>query len=242
MLTTRRQLLSLGGALAAAAWCSRSSVAYAGPSPMEILTKADEVRNPVESYFLKLTLENSDGEPWDLEVSSGSNRQCLVRTLKPAREKGRVLLMVDEDMWAYLPNLKRSVRVAMNQKLVGQAANGDITRTRWAGDYNAIIEAETDKDWRLALTANKKGLTYEKIRAWIEKGTFRPIKAECQNLAGRPLKTLTYGKFKDLCGKVRPSEVVIADAVRPSDTSTMHLTAMELRKFPDSMFTPESLQ
>jgi hypothetical protein len=240
MHTNRRQFLSLGCALAATAPFART--AWGAPAPGEILQHADDVRNPAESYFLKLTIDSADGEPWDLEVSSNSNRQCLARTIAPARERGRAMLMVDEDMWAYLPNLKRSVRVALNQRLVGQAANGDITRTRWAGDYTATIEAEEASDYRLFLTANKKGLTYEKIRAWIEKGTFRPLHAECLNLAGHPLKTLTYGKYKDLCGKTRPSEIVVADAVRASDHSTMTIRAMELRKFPDSMFTPESLQ
>ena len=241
MQTNRRQFLTLGCALAASAPFARSARA-AALSPGDILARADDVRNPAESYFLRLSLDNGDSDVWDLEVNSNSNRQCLVKTLAPARERGRAMLMVDENMWAYLPNLKRSVRVALNQRLVGQAANGDITRTRWAGDYTAVIEEEGATDWRLLLTANKKGLTYEKIRAWIEKGSFRPLHAECLNLTGHPLKTLTYGKYKDLCGKVRPSEIVVADAVRASDRSIMTIRTMELRKFPDSMFTPESLQ
>jgi hypothetical protein len=241
MSTNRRQFLSLGCALAASAPFAR--VAFAdGLAPGAILAKADDVRNPAESYFLRLGLDSGDGDPWDLEVSSNSNRQCLVKTLAPARERGRAMLMIDEDMWAYLPNLKRSVRVALNQRLTGQAANGDITRTRWAGDYTAALEADEANASRLLLTANKKGLTYEKIRTWIEHGTFRPLHAECLNLTGHPLKTLTYGKYKDLCGKVRPSEIVVADAVRTGDRSVMTIKAMELRKFPDSMFTPESLQ
>ncbi len=241
MLTNRRDFLTLGCAIAASAPFAR--IAGAAPlAPGDIIARADDVRNPAESYFLRLTLDNGDGDPWDLEVNSNSNRQCLVKTLAPARERGRAMLMVDEDMWAYLPNLKRSVRVALNQRLVGQAANGDLTRTRWASDYAATLEAEEATSWRLFLTATKKGLTYEKIRAWIEKASFRPLHAECLNLTGRPLKTLTYGKYKDLCGKIRPSEIVVADAIRAGDRSIMAIKTMELRKFPDSMFTPESLQ
>ena len=40
---------------------------------------------------------------------------------------------------------------------------------RWAKDYSPTIEKETDKEWVLLLDAKKKGLTYEKIRAHIEK-------------------------------------------------------------------------
>ena len=49
-------------------------------------------------------------------------------------------------IWVFIPNLKRSVRVGLSQKLTGQAANGDISRMRWSGDYTPKLLKETKKE------------------------------------------------------------------------------------------------
>ena len=67
---------------------------------------------------------------------------------------------------------------------------------RWSGDYSAKIEKETPKAWQLMLEANKKGLTYDKIRAWIAKKNYRPIKAEYMTKTGRKIKYIEFQKFK----------------------------------------------
>jgi outer membrane lipoprotein-sorting protein len=165
-----------------------------------------------------------------------------VRTVRPVRDRGRNLLMLDENMWVYVPNLKRSVRVSLNQKLVGQAANGDISRMRWSGDYSAVLESDNATEWQLLLTATKRGLTYEKLRVWVEKGSFHPLRAEYLSVGLKPLKRATFRAYKDLCGKVRPSEILISDAVRPDDQSLLAVQQMEVRTFAASMYQPENLQ
>jgi outer membrane lipoprotein-sorting protein len=211
-------------------------------TPEEILRKADEVRNPSESYFMKVTV-TSDGEDRSaFEVSIQGNNKTLVKTREPARDRGRNLLMLEEEMWAYIPNLKRAVRVSLAQKLTGQAANGDISRMRWSGDYTATIEKESPKDWVLHLAARKKGLTYDKARVWIEKGSFHPLKAEFLTPAGKPLKLATYGGYRNLAGKERPGTIRIQDALRPDDVSVIEIGEMAVRSFPASTFNQNALQ
>ena len=212
-------------------------------APVTILKRADDVRNPADSYLLKVKVTSSDrpDDPSEFEVSLQGNAHTLIKTIKPAKDHGRNMLMLGEEMWAYLPNLKRAVRVGLNQKLVGQAANGDISRMRWFGDYDAQVEAETDKEWRLLLTANKKGLTYESVRAWIEKKTFHPQRAEYLSLTGKVLKRAKWGDWRPLCGMVRPGELLIQDAVRPDDQSTIKVVAMEVRDFDSSIFSPDGI-
>ena len=53
-------------------------------------------------------------------------------------------------------------------------------------------------------TAKKKGLTYDKLRIWIAKKSFFPVKAEFLTLSGKPLKTAAYEGYKNLAGRVRP--------------------------------------
>jgi hypothetical protein len=199
-------------------------------SASEILRRADEVRNPSDSFFLRVRVVSSDrpNEPSEFEVSLLGNDKTLVRTVKPSRDRGRNLLMRDTQMWAYIPNLKRAVRVSLSQKLVGQAANGDISRMRWSGDYDARIEKQDDKHWTLFLTGKKEGF-------------FPPVSAEYLSVAGKPLKKAQFTGYKDMLRRQRPTEIRIQDAVRPDDQSVLKVLQMEERKFPASLFVPENL-
>ena len=217
-------------------------------TPTFILEQADQIRNPAESFLMKVEVSSGEkGEDRSLfEVAiQGSNlgkMKTLIKTLAPARDLGRNLLMLDENMWAFVPNLNRAVRVSLNQKLTGQAANGDLSRMRWTGDYTPIIEKETPTEWILFLTANKKGLTYEKLRVWIEKKTYMPKKAELLTLDSKILKNVTYEDLRQLAGRLRPGVMRIQDALRVSEVSLIRVKDMVVKQFPASLMNQNSLK
>ncbi len=206
------------------------------PNPEEILKRVDTVRNPSESYEMRVKI----GESLFLVWLSGHSR-TLVKTLEPVRDRGRDLLMIDEEMWAYIPNLKRPVRISLSQKLTGQAANGDISRMRWSGDYSATLENEDSKNWTLLLQARKKGLTYERIRIWVKKEDFSPQRAEYLTSSGKILKRTRFGGYRLLAGRMRPSRLEIESAVNSSEKSTIEVETMALRDFDLSLFNPQRL-
>lgn len=219
--------------------------AQAGASKVnadEILRKADEVRNPSDSFSMIVDVESQNDDPARFEVMLQGKSKTLIRTKKPERDVGRSILMIDENMWAYVPNLKRAVRVSLNQKLTGQAANGDISRMRWHGDYDASIVKESGDQWQLDLQANKKGLTYERIQIWVAKEGFRPGKAEYQTKQGKTLKVASFGGYKNLLGAQRPTRILIRDANDESESSTIIIREMKSEEFPNSLFNQNSLK
>ncbi len=208
----------------------------------EILKKADNIRNPAESFFMRVEVADTGADARSVfEVSTGGHDKTFIRTLEPARDKWHNLLMLGDDMWAYIPNMKRSVRVSMNQKLSGQSANGDISRMRWYGDYSAKMEKQTDKEWILALSASRKGLTYDRILAKVDKATGRPVSAEYQTMAGKALKRATFGGYKMDAGAVRPHEILIQDAIRSKEVSTIRILQMQVKNFSASTFSQAAL-
>lgn len=219
------------------------ATASAAVNPEEMIRKVDEIRNPAESYEMKVEVHSKDTSDVSVfDVSLKGNTKTLVKTLEPPRDRGRNMLMLEEDMWAYIPNLRRAVRVSLSQKLTGQAANGDISRMRWSGDYIPVVEKEDAKWAILLLTAKKKGLTYEKVRVWVDKSNTHPVQAEFLTPAGKVLKKATYGGYKPMAGKVRPTEIQIRDAVRESDASTIKILGMDVKNFPESLFNQNSLK
>ena len=213
-------------------------------SAEEILAKADAIRNPAQSYLMKVEVKSTQDTEGDsvFKVSIQGNDKTFVETLAPAKDRGRNLLMLDENMWAFIPNLNRAVRVGLNQRLSGQAANGDISRMRWSGDYDAKIESSASGQWILFLSAKKKGLTYDKLRIWVDQKNFYPLKAEFLTLSGKVIKKATYGTYVRLADTLRPSEITIQDAIRPDDRSTLHILEMTPKTFPASLFNQNSMK
>jgi outer membrane lipoprotein-sorting protein len=230
-------------ALTLLALCASAQV-MAGEDPNSIIKKVDDIRNPAESYFMKVEIHDvaTPSNRWVYNVSLSGNTKTLVKTVEPAREQGRNFLMLEQDMWAYLPNLGRAVRVSLSQKLTGQASNGDISRMRWSGDYTPKIEKETATEWTIYLTANKKGLTYDKVRVWVNKSDYHPTHAEFLTISGKPLKKATYQGYKQMSGKVRPSQILIQDALRESDKSLITIISQEPKSFPASLFNPKAME
>lgn len=234
--------LTCGAALASQKGEKVSSGVRSSFSADEILRKSDDVRCPSTSYFMEVDVENRNGEdPVKVEVFTKGRERTRVNTIAPVRDRGRNMLMIGEDMWAYIPNLRRAVRIALNQKLTGQAAIGDVSRMRWWGDYNAAVLMEDKRTWLLELKAAKKGLTYEKVKVKIEKGTFRPLEADYLSDGGIVLKKAKFGAYRKIAGNIRPTQIVITDPHNSSDSSTLRIIKLEQRESPERFFNQNNL-
>lgn len=205
-----------------------------------ILSKADDIRSPTESFVMLVDIA-SGADSSSFEVAIKGKDKTVIRTLAPPRDKGRNLLMLGDEMWAYIPDLKRAIRVSLSQKLTGEAANGDIARARWSGDYTAALEKEDAASWTLFLTATRRGLTYDKARIVVEKGSFRPRSAEYLTLEGDVLKRAEFRAYKELAGATRPSEIAIRDATKQDKASIITIKSMEAKELKDSDFQQSGL-
>ena len=209
----------------------------------DLLEEIDMYRNPSDSYLIQVKIVSSkESEESSFLVYLKGNDKTLIKVLSPKKNLGRNMLMLGENMWVYVPNIRRSIRVSLNQKLTGEAANGDISRMRWAGDYKFKIEKKDAKEWLLFLEATKEGLTYSKIRVWVDAKDKRPLKAEFLTLSGQTIKTATYLNYKNTLNKMRPTKIHIVDNLLKSQFSDIFVDKMENKNFPDSMFTEKSLE
>jgi hypothetical protein len=203
------------------------------PSAADIVAAADTVRNPQNPFRLSLDLvEYQSGEAHDslsLAVHSKldpATRQYrnLVRYTAPARDVGKLVLLSGGSMWFYDPASKASIRISAQQRLIGQASNGDVLTVNLAHDYTSRLlggESIQDADhqprdtWHLDLTAATNEAAYSRLETWIEKGTMRPVKSKFYSDSGRALKIAYYRRYEPALGAMRPHEIIIIDAVDP---------------------------
>jgi outer membrane lipoprotein-sorting protein len=216
----------------------------------KILEKADQVRFPPESFQVDVSITTStpgqDAEMRKYRVLSKGNENALVMATEPASERGQIILMKGRDLWIYLPDVSQPVRLSLSQRLTGQVANGDVARANFSGDYNATI-LRTDllndqKYWVMELTGVDKSVTYHKVLYWVQQSNFWPYRAEFYSLSDRLLKTARYENYQTILGKLRPTRLVMENALRKGEESVLEYSEMKLRDLPDKVFTKDYLK
>ena len=224
-----------------------------------ILAASDAIRNPDRPFGITVTLtEYRNGvrtEVTTLAVVSkadpGSGRfNSLVRFVAPARDANKLMLKAGNDMWFYDPESKASIRLSPQQRLLGQAANGDVVTVNLSRDYEARLEAEEEildgdrrqcRCHRLLLSATSPAVTYHRIEHWIEATTNRPVKARFYAESGALLKTAYYRRYQRELGVERPTETVIIDGLEPGWITVMRYADYAFRDVPDEWFQRDYL-
>jgi hypothetical protein len=197
----------------------------------DILAASDRVRNPDQPFRLTNTLvEYVKGQPRNrvvLIVYAREDRTTeqfgnLVRFVDPPRDAGKMVLLNGPNLWFYDPASKASVRFSPQQRLIGQAAIGDVLTVNLARDYASKVVGEEklqDADrkerdcWHIDMSAATPEALYSRIEIWIERGTYRSVKAKFYSDSGRLLKIAYYHKYEKQLGSMRPTETIIIDAV-----------------------------
>jgi outer membrane lipoprotein-sorting protein len=247
----RRALRTLGAAVVLPALARAETAASEDdPEARAIVEKADQIRFPSESFEVDVDITNlTDGQVTDrrkYRVLSKGNENTIIQVTEPASDRGQIMLMRGRDLWVYLPNVSQPVRLSLSQRLTGQVANGDLARANFAGDYRPRmlrLERVDNVDCRvLELTAAERGVTYARVLYWVQQSNSHPLKAEFYSVSERLLKSCRYESFRSLGGRVRPTRLVLQDALKKGDESILEYSELKLRELPDRMFTKEYLR
>ncbi|MDT8363339.1 MAG: outer membrane lipoprotein-sorting protein [Nitrosomonas sp.] len=215
-----------------------------------ILEKADEIRFPRESFQVEVAIRTiSPGQTDEVRqyrVLSKGNENSIVLTTEPAVERGQAILMKGRDLWVFMPSVSQPIRLSLSQRLTGQVANGDIARANFTGDYHPkLLRSETidgENYHVLELTGIDRSVTYQRVLLWVNQLSNQPFKAEFYSLSGRLLKISRYENFEMILGKLRPTQMIMEDALKQGEISVLDYSGMQLRDLPDKLFTKNYLK
>ena len=248
----RMRLLSLAAALCL------SGLVHA-QTAQEIVAATDKVRNPGQPFRTTFRLTEYVGGQernhdslvvFSKEDPATRQFRSLVQYVEPARDAGKRVLLDGHQLWFYDPDSKVSVRISAQQRLIGQAAIGDILTVNLAADYSAsVIGTDSIEDaarqqrqcWHLELKAANDQATYNRVEYWVEQGTFYPIKGKFYADSGRLLKIVYYRNFAMRLGALRPTEAIIIDAVDSSLATTASFGDFTSQEIPEAWFQREFL-
>ena len=212
----------------------------------EILKKVDETLMPVsyESYR-KLINEEPDGSKKEFVFFTVKKDKDKVAMLyvSPASEKGRATLRLGDNMWLYIPNVGRPIRITSMQSVVGGVFNNaDIMRLDYSVEYDAAILEQNESEYILNLKAKTQTVAYDNLKMWVDKKNTMLTKVECYTASGTLIKTLEFKNVKDFGdGIKRPAVIETSSPLYKGYRSLMIYSKMKLKDFPDEVFTLDYL-
>ena len=210
-----------------------------------ILARVDQARNPLDSFVVDVELTSYKGAATDsssrFRVYARGSDRSVVEFLAPATEKGKSLLMLRDAMWIFIPSTSRPIRISPLQRLMGQASNGDVARTSFTVDYNAMAVAADGGDWRIELAAKDSAVSYSRVILWVDRTSYEPRRADFYVVSGKLIKRALYQEYGEQGGRRTVTAIEIDDLLRPGNRTVMRYANLSPHENPEKMFTKDSL-
>jgi outer membrane lipoprotein-sorting protein len=207
-----------------------------------LLKQVDRNLNP-ESYesYRKLINVEPDGRKKEytlFTIKKGVDKVASV-FLAPASEKGRSTLRLGDNMWFYIPNVGKPIRITSLQSVVGGVFNNsDILQLDYAAEYTVEKVEESGNEYLMYLKAKTKTVAYDRLKLWADRTKKLPTKIECLTEASMLIKTIYFKDVKDFGGGiVRPSVIETDSPLYKGYKSVIIFAKLKAKDFKDEAFT-----
>jgi outer membrane lipoprotein-sorting protein len=210
-----------------------------------LLKQLDRNLEP-ESYemYRKLINVEPDGsrKEYVLYTVKKGRDKMVALFLDPPSEKGRATLRLGDNMWLYIPNVGKPLRITSLQSVVGGVFNNaDILALEYSVEYHVDQVEEDGNRYILSLKARTPAVAYDRLKMWVDKATVLPVTIEAYAASGLLIKTLHYKDIKDFGGIKRPSVLETDSPLYKGYTAVMLYAKIKARVFPDEVFTLDYL-
>ena len=208
----------------------------------QILQKVDRNLEP-ETYdaFRKLIDIQPDGtkKEYVFYTMKKGRDKVVALFLSPPSDKGRVTLRTGDNMWLYMRDVGRPIRITSLQSVTGSIFNNaDILRIDYGAEYNVETTEDDKGAYLLSLKAKTGEVAYDRLKMWVDKQALLPVTIECYAASGLLLKTLHFKDIKDFGGGIRrPATLETDSPLYKGYKSIMLWSGIKKAGFPDEYFT-----
>jgi len=211
-----------------------------------LLEQVDAKLSPgsAESYKKLINIEPDGSKKEFLLYQVKKDKDKMISLfLQPDSEKGRSTLRLGENMWLYLPDVGKPIRITSMQSVVGGVFNNsDIMQLDFSAEYDIVTQKEEKEEIVLDLKAKNETVAYDKLIMHVDKKTTTPTKIICYTSTGMLIKTLYYKDIKDFGGGiVRPAVIETDSPLYKGYKSIMVYGKLTQREFANEIFTLENI-
>ena len=199
----------------------------------ELLRKVDRNLEPesYEMYRKLINIEPSGAKKEFVLFSVKKGRDKVVALfLSPPSDAGRATLRDGDNMWLYIPNVGKPVRITSLQSVIGGVFNNaDILQIDYSAEYDVESAEEKADVYVLRLKAKTGAVAYDRLVMEADRKVLLPLKIEAFAASGLLIKTLRFSDIKDFGGGIRRPATLETDSPLYKDYKSLMLWA-KLRK------------
>lgn len=188
-----------------------------------------------------------------MRIQTVGREKALVKIIEPAKDKGTGNLRLQLNLWQYLPNIERIVKIPtslMLQSWMGSDfTNDDLVRT------SSLVRDYTHQ----TLSKEKRGgfdtvkieclpkpeapVVWGKVIIWVRAKDGVPLQHEYYSEKGDLLKRLVGSEIKSAGSHTVPTRLLMTNAKKEDSDTTLEYLEMKFdESIPESLFTQESLR
>lgn len=225
------------------------------PPAEAILRRVDEAMHTESSRAtvrMRITYEEGDTREKVFQSWSLGDEKTFIEFIEPARDRGTRYLKIEQSMWIFMPRIRKSILIKghmLRQGMMGSDFSyEDATETSdFLEDYDGSFVGVETWDGRevfvLDLVAKRRGVTYYRIRVFVDTTYFLPLKEELYAQSGKLLKVLAFSDIQKFGNRYFPTLWQMRNMLRKNTETTMELTQLEIDvPIPETVFTRRHLE
>jgi outer membrane lipoprotein-sorting protein len=179
--------------------------------------------------------------------------KALIKILTPTKDKDTGSLRIKFDLWQYLPNVSRVIRIPssmMLQSWMGSDFTNDdlVKASSQSRDYTHTIEGEDkigdETVVKIICTPKPDApVVWGKIRLWLRAKDDVPLRQEFFNEHGDLLKRLDGSDVKTIGKHNFPTHLVMFNLSKPGNKTIMDFSEVKFdENISEAVFTQENLK
>jgi outer membrane lipoprotein-sorting protein len=182
----------------------------------------------------------------EIEFWGKGKEQSLLRILAPKKEEGTATLRSDNDIWNYLPRIKRVIKLPSSMMAASwmgsHFTNDDLVKeSRMAEDYTYEVTFAGRRDGRevveLTLTPKPEAaVVWGQVVVTVDRASYLPLGIRYFDEDLSLARTLTFSDVATLDGRTLPTTMTAVPTDKPAESTVVHYKALEFGVPLDAQF------
>ena len=186
-----------------------------------------------------------------MKVWTRGREKALILIEAPAREKGTATLKVEDNLWNYLPRIKRTIRIPPSMMLASwmgsDFTNDDLVReSSYIDDYTyRLVGPSTEPPgWLIEFQAKPDvvGL-WERLELIVSEDGRVPLEARNYDRKGRLARTMRWDQVRQFRERTLPAHMTLTPTDKEGHVTEMTYISIDFdTEVPESTFSLSELE
>ncbi len=232
-----------------------ASVSVVGQTATEVVTKMDEkLRGESSKAEITMTIVRPD---WERSVSmktwSKGSEYSLIYVVSPARDNGIAYLKRDNEIWNWVPNIGRTVKLPpsmMMQSWMGSDfTNDDLVReSSVIKDYEHRFGTDTTiaglESYQIILDPKPDApVVWGQLKLWVTKDEFIQLRTEFYDEDGYLINVMEASDIQNFDGRLLPAKMTMTPIEEPGNQTILEYNSMTFNEsIRDNFFSIQNMK